>query len=323
MIGVVGVDRCGAVHEVRHGGNGERIVVGIAVVGEHGDVDRSACRRRRRIGDRDGGVIAGRLAFEGGGDVDVADALGVVQSACAGAEAEVGEVRAAEELGSDVAGERRSHRLAIEGVAQRLRCRIPGDDDGMPRAVLDIGQGHRRGGEGAVGVRGNRCGRRRCRSQACRRSGPRRCCRRCRTRSRARSGYRRPPSRCRRTPMALAPRGSLWNTMAAPSAPASLAPRLTSKATVKSWRTSMRCVDIAVPACRCLPSSGCRRCSRRSRSRAASARTWGESLDWLYKQSSNRISAEVRNVHVPVGSLAKGDGGSLACCIKTSHRCDC
>ena len=44
------------------------------------------------------------------------------------------------------------HRLAIEGVAQRLRCRIPGDNDGMPRAVLDIGQGHGRGGEGAVGA---------------------------------------------------------------------------------------------------------------------------------------------------------------------------
>ena len=36
--------------------------------------------------------------------------------------------------------------------------------------------------------------------------------------------------------------------MAAPSAPASLAPRLTSKATVKFCRTSMRPVDIAVPA---------------------------------------------------------------------------
>ena len=48
---VVGVDRCGAVHEVRHGGNGEGIVVGIAVIGEHGDGDRSACRRRRRIGE--------------------------------------------------------------------------------------------------------------------------------------------------------------------------------------------------------------------------------------------------------------------------------
>ena len=112
----------------------------------------SACRRRRRIGNRDGGAIAGRLAFEGGGDVDVANALRVAQSACAGAEAEIGEVRAAEELRGDVAGERRSHRLAIEGVAQRLRCRIPGDNDGMPRAVLDIGQGHGRGGEGAVGA---------------------------------------------------------------------------------------------------------------------------------------------------------------------------
>ena len=50
-------------------------------------------------------------------------------------------------------------------------------------------------------------------------------------------------------PMALTPPGSLWNTMAAPSAPASLAPRLTSKATVKFCRTSMRPVDIAVPAC--------------------------------------------------------------------------
>ena len=29
-----------------------------------------------------------------------------------------------------------------------------------------------------------------------------------------------------------------------------------------------------------------------------------------YKQSSNRIFNEVRNVHVPVGSLAKGDGDS-------------
>ena len=36
--------------------------------------------------------------------------------------------------------------------------------------------------------------------------------------------------------------------MAAPSAPPSLAPRLTSKATVKFWLTSMRPVDIAVPA---------------------------------------------------------------------------
>ena len=36
----------------------------------------------------------------------------------------------------------------------------------------------------------------------------------------------------------------------------------------------------------------------------------GGGLNWLYKQSSNRISSEVRNVHVPVGSLAKGDGGS-------------
>src|SRR6478609_6738659 len=81
-----------------------------------------------------------RLAFEGGGDVDVAHALRVGQSACAGAEAEIGEVRAAEELGSDVAGERRSHGLAIEGVGHGLRGRIPGDDDGMPRPVLDIGQ---------------------------------------------------------------------------------------------------------------------------------------------------------------------------------------
>ena len=40
--------------------------------------------------------------------------------------------------------------------------------------------------------------------------------------------------------------------MAAPSAPASLVPRLTSKATVKFWRTSMRPVDIAVPAWCCL-----------------------------------------------------------------------
>ena len=148
---VVAVDRCGAAHEVRHTGNGERIVLGIAVISEHGNGDRSARRRRRRIVNRDGGVIARRLAFEGGGDVDVAHALGVAQSACAGAEAEIGEVRAAEELGSDVAGER-SPWLAIEGVAQRLRCRIPGDNDGMPRAVLDIGQGHRRGGEGAVGA---------------------------------------------------------------------------------------------------------------------------------------------------------------------------
>ena len=63
----------------------------------------------------------------------------LLNTACAGAEAEIGEVRAAEELGSDVAGERRSHRLAIEGVGQRLRRRIPGDHDGSPRAVLDIG----------------------------------------------------------------------------------------------------------------------------------------------------------------------------------------
>ena len=42
--------------------------------------------------------------------------------------------------------------LAIEGVAQSLRRRIPGDNDGMPRAVLDIGEGHGRGGEGAVGA---------------------------------------------------------------------------------------------------------------------------------------------------------------------------
>ena len=55
---VVAVDRCGAAHEVRHGGNGEGIVLGIAVISEHGNVDRSACRRRRRIGNRDGGVIA-------------------------------------------------------------------------------------------------------------------------------------------------------------------------------------------------------------------------------------------------------------------------
>ena len=105
---VVAVDRCGAVHEVRHGGNGEGIVVGIAVIGQHGNVDRSARRRRRRIVNRDGGAIAGRLAFEGGGDADVAHALRVAQPACAGAEAEIGEVRAAEELRSDVAGERRS-----------------------------------------------------------------------------------------------------------------------------------------------------------------------------------------------------------------------
>ena len=47
---------------------------------------------------------------------------------------------------------RRSHGLAIEGVAHSLRCRVPGDNDGMPRAVLDIGQGHPRGGEGAGGA---------------------------------------------------------------------------------------------------------------------------------------------------------------------------
>ena len=92
------------------------LLFGIAVISEHGNVDRSACRRRRRIGNRDGGVIAGRLAFEGGGDADVANALRVAQSACAGAEAEIGEVRAAEELRSDVAGERRSH------LAGHRRC---------------------------------------------------------------------------------------------------------------------------------------------------------------------------------------------------------
>ena len=64
--------------------------------------------RRRRIGNGDGGAIAGRLAFEGGVDADVAHALRVGQSACASAEAEIGEVGAAEELRSDVAvlGER-------------------------------------------------------------------------------------------------------------------------------------------------------------------------------------------------------------------------
>ena len=76
------------------------------------------------------GLQGRRLAFEGGGDADVANALRVAQSACAGAEAEIGEVRAAEELRSDVAGERRSHWLVIEGVAQSLRCRIPGPDLG-------------------------------------------------------------------------------------------------------------------------------------------------------------------------------------------------
>ena len=40
----------------------------------------------------------------------------------------------------------------VEGVAQSLRRRIPGDTHGMPRPVLDIGEGHGRGGEGAVGV---------------------------------------------------------------------------------------------------------------------------------------------------------------------------
>ena len=45
-------------------------------------------------------------------------------------------------------------------------------------------------------------------------------------------------------------------------------------------------------------------------------RIWGELelalyLNWRYKQSSNRICTEVRNVHVPVGSLLKGDGGSF------------
>ena len=50
---------------------------------------------------------------------------------------------------------------------------------------------------------------------------------------------------------------------------------------------------------------------RHARAPVRRQRIWGESWNWLYKQSSNRISTEVRNVHVPVGSLAKGDGVSL------------
>ena len=90
-----------------------------------------------------GGVLPGVWPSKVAVTLMLRDALRVAQSACAGAEAEIGEVRAAEELRSDVAGERGSHRLAIEGVAQSLRCRIPGDNDGMPGAVLDIGRGPR------------------------------------------------------------------------------------------------------------------------------------------------------------------------------------
>ena len=56
---VVALDRCDAAHEVRHAGDGEGIVLGIAVISKHGNVDRSARRRRRRIGIREGGLLPG------------------------------------------------------------------------------------------------------------------------------------------------------------------------------------------------------------------------------------------------------------------------
>ena len=95
--------RCGALGGGRHGGNRRGIAVGGACNGQRG----------------------GRLAFEGGADVDVAHALRVAQSACASAEAEIGEVGAAKELRSDVRlrdcwCER--NLLTVEGVAQRRRC---------------------------------------------------------------------------------------------------------------------------------------------------------------------------------------------------------
>ena len=129
------------------------ITVGVAVIGQHVNLDRLPRRRRRRIVNGDGGAIAGRLAFEGGADADVAHALRVAQPACASTEAEIGEVGVAEELRSDGAccG-------AFPPAARRRWCssefasRIPGDTHGMQRPVLDIGEGHGRGGEGAVGV---------------------------------------------------------------------------------------------------------------------------------------------------------------------------
>ena len=308
---VVGVDRCGAVGDVGHGGDGEGVVVGVAVVGEHGDDDRGACRGGRGVGDRDGGAIGGCLAFEGAGDGDVADALGVAQPACAGAEADVGVVGAAEELVGDVAVEC-SHGLAVEGVAHGLGGRVPGDDDGMPGAVLEVGHRYRCGGEGAVGgqesgvVAGDVGAGHAVVAEVARA---------------AVVGVELDGQPVLDTADAQAAAGGSHGVGAAGivvehdgrTVGAAVAG---AEVGIEGHGEVLAHIDASRRHRRAgLPGRRGQGVDVVGRGRAPMRRQriWvrGRSLSWLYTQSSDRISGEVRNVHIPVGSLAEGDGGTL------------
>ena len=90
-----------------------------------------------------------RRTFKRGTGAHIANTLGVAQPSGRRAEAEMHELRATEELRDEISGQR-SRRPIVDGVAQRLRRRIPGHHHRMPGTILDVGQGHRHGPEGPV-----------------------------------------------------------------------------------------------------------------------------------------------------------------------------